>query len=531
MRNFTSFSPNKFTGEFTNDHRRHLLNRVLFGSTAKDLKAFEGQSLDQMLSNLMVKSPTPSPPVNYYQIKLEDTTGVKEGETWVNAPYGDGNINSRRENSMRYWWVQQMWFQPKTIHEKLILFWHNHFATELNVYNRAHFAFIYQNTLREHALGNLKDFVKAISIDPAMLDYLNGRKNTKDSPDENFARELQELFTIGKGENSNYTEEDVRSAARVMTGHFSTTMTFLYRFNADQHDTDDKVFSSFYNNTVIKGKSGQNGATELEDMLDMIFEVEEVSKFIVRKLYRYFIYYEISEQLETEFIEPIAQIFRANNYEIKPLLTAFFGSEHFLDTAVFGACISSPLEFMVKTLRHLEPPLPTLEENTYVNYSVTGVYMRFGESTQQYILDPPSVSGWPAYYQAPLFQKLWINSDTYQKRNQSLLVLLYNEVRREGYRVIIDIIKYAAQFSEPSNPVKLIDDLSQTLLPVAISQAMKSKIKTDILLSGQSNDFYWTELWESYFTNPDDLNIKNMLEERLRQLVLYLMSLPEYQLM
>jgi uncharacterized protein (DUF1800 family) len=531
MRNFKSFSANKFTGEFTDTHRRHLLNRTLFGGTAKDLKAFNGNSLDQMIAKIIISSPVPSPPINYYQSRLEDTTGVKEGETWVNAPYGDGSINGRRESSMRYWWVQQMWFQPRTIHEKLILFWHNHFATELNVYGRAHFAYGYQNTLRNLALGNFKDFVKAMSIDPAMLDYLNGRQNTKASPDENYARELQELFTLGKGENSGYTEEDVRAAARVLTGHYASKTSFLYSFNANKHDETDKSFSDFYGNKVIKGKSGQNGATELDDLLNMIFEIDEVSKFIVRKMYRFFIYYDITAEAESNFIVPLAQLFRRSNYELKPLLQAFFSSEHFMDSAVFGACISSPLEFIVKTIRHLEPSLPTLSENTYANYSVTGVYMRFAESMQQYICDPPSVAGWPAYYQIPLFHEIWINSDTYQKRNQSLLILLYNEIKRDSYRVIVDVITYVSQFKEPENPVSIIEDLCKTFFPADITQKSKEKIKTDILLSGQANDFYWTELWNNHMQFPKDTATKNMVEQRLRSLILHLMSLPEYQLM
>jgi uncharacterized protein (DUF1800 family) len=531
MRNIKSFSAEKYKGEFTNKHRRHLLNRVLFGCTEKDFVSFKNKTLDQCIDLLIKKSPSPSPPVNYYESKVTDTTGIKEGETWINAPYGDGTINFRRESAMRYWWLQQMWFQPRTIHEKLVLFWHNHFATEMNSYGRAQMAYNYQNTLRNNALGNFKSFVKAITIDPAMLDYLNGRQNTKGSPDENYARELQELFTIGIGENSGYTEEDVRAAARVLTGHYASKTTFDYRFNANNHDTDNKVFSAFYKNKTIEGKSGQNGAEELDELLSMIFEVDEVAKFMVRKFYRFFIYYDINEQIESEFIVPLAAIFRNNNYELLPLLKAFFSSEHFMDSAFFGALISSPLEFMVKTLRHLNPPLPSLEENVYLNYSVSGVYMRLAESFQQFIGDPPSVSGWPAYYQKPIYHELWINSDTYQKRNQSLLVLISNNLKNQGYLVMLDLISFVSQFSNPSNPEILIEDLNNSIFAVGISNELMVKIKKDILLAGQSNDFYWTELWTSHIKFPKDTATKNMLEQRLRALVLYLMSLPEYQLM
>lgn len=530
MRDIKNFSSEPYTGTWSNAQRQHLLNRTLFGSTAKDLKAFENKSLAQCIDEIIEPSPAPSPPVNYYESRLEDTTGVKEGETWIRAPYGDGTLNSRRRQSLRYWWFQQMWFQERTIQEKLVLFWHNHFATQMEVYGRAHFAYEYQNTLREHSFGNFKEFAKVITLDPAMLVYLNGRENTKNSPDENYARELQELFTIGIGDHSDYTQDDVRAAARVLTGHYASKSTQTYRFNGKNHDTEDKQFSDYYDNTIISGRSGQNGQYEVDDLLDMIFKKEEVSRFMVRKFYRFFIYYEIGPQVEAEFIEPMAQLFRDNNYEIKPLLKAFFSSQHFFDTAFYGAIISSPLDFLVKTLRHLEPPLPTLEENVYSNYSISGAYMRFAESTQQYIGDPPSVSGWPAYHQTPLYHEIWINSDTYQKRNQSILLLMYNEVRRGGYRVVIDVINYASQFSNPGDPNKLIDDIAETLFSLPIKDELKSKIKTDILLSGQSNDFYWTELWLAYESDPTNVNITLPMEERLRSLMLYLMSLPEYQL-
>ncbi len=531
MRQVSSYSYAKFQGTLTEKHKRHLLNRTLFGCSYEDFQSFDNLSLEESIQKLITESPSPPPPLNYYESQHADPSGVKEGDTWVFAPFGDGVVNFWRNQSLRYWWIQNMWFQERTIHEKMILFWHNHFATQIEIYEIARMAYKHHDTLRKFALGNFKDFVKAITIDAAMLEYLNGQRNTKESPDENYARELQELFTLGKGSQSGYTEEDVRAAARVLTGHrFSWLNKYNHQFRAENHDQGDKIFSEFYGNIVIKGRTGNEGAEELDELIDMIFKSEEVSRFIVRKLYRFFLYYEITDQIETEFIEPLAKIFRENNYEIKPLLSAFFSSEHFLDPAFFGALISSPLEFTIKTLKHLNPPLPTLEESIYLNYSVSGVYMRFAETTQQHIGDPPSVSGWPAYYQSPLYHEIWINSDTYQKRNQSLLILIYNEVRREGYRVIVDVIGFVAKLNDPENPVALINELCTLLFSVSIDDEVKAKIKKDILLFGQSNDFYWTELWRSHTDNPKDTAIKDMLEQRLRYLVLYIMSLPEYQL-
>jgi uncharacterized protein (DUF1800 family) len=187
-----------------------------------------------------------------------------------------------------------------------------------------------------------------------MLYYLNGRLNTKRAPDENYARELQELFTLGKGSGSKYTEDDVKQTARVLTGFTinPTTSPFSTSFVSANHDTGDKTFSSFYGNTVIKGRTGINaGMDELKDLLDMIFNVEEVSKFICRRLYKYFVYYELDSTIETNVIEPLAKVFRDNGYEIKPVLKTLFESEHFYDVWNRGAMIKDPLSHTVGYLR------------------------------------------------------------------------------------------------------------------------------------------------------------------------------------
>ncbi|MGR3812419.1 DUF1800 domain-containing protein [Jiulongibacter sp. NS-SX5] len=528
MKTIKTFSAEPYKGEWTDNEKRHFLNRTLFGCTPENLSSLKGKSFSESIDAVLRESPLPSPPLNHYESKEPDTTGVKLGETWVHAPFGNGMVNARRANSFRGWWIQQMWFQEATIHEKMVLFWHNHFATQLEIYEAAKFAYFHQNTLRTHALGNFKDFVKAITIDPAMLEYLNGNLNTKEAPDENYARELQELFTLGAG--SGYTEEDVREAARILTGHGYRRLTGEYNFFNSRHDSEDKQFSEFYGNRIITGREGADGAKETDELIEMIFEKNEVSKFIVRKLYRFFIYYEISDNVERDFIEPLAEVFRNANYEIMPLLKAFFSSEHFHDEAFQGAIICSPLEFVIKSIRMLNPSIPTVEEDVLVHYDVSFVYMYFAGVAQQIIGDPPSVSGWPAYHQTPLYHQLWINSDTYQKRNQGLLALIYSEIRREGYRVIVDVVELVKKLPNPQEPNQLVDDLSEMLLPIAIDEAVKQKFKKDILLSGQSNDYYWTQLWYDLEEKPDDERVQNMVIQRLRVLVLFITALPEYQL-
>ncbi len=138
----------------------------------------------------------------------------------------------------------------------MTLFWHNHWTCEISVIERPTFAYIYSQLLRESSVGNFKKMVKDVTLNIAMLRYLNGDLNSKSSPDENYARELQELFTLGKENNPNYTEDDVKAAARLLTGYKIDMDTEVVSFKPEDHDTNSKTFSSFYNGTVIAGRTG-----------------------------------------------------------------------------------------------------------------------------------------------------------------------------------------------------------------------------------------------------------------------------------
>src|SRR5205823_4891756 len=141
---------------------------------------------------------------------------------------------------------------------------------------------------------------------------------------------------------SQYTENDVKAAAKILTGYTVNTITATSAFDATRHDTTNKQFSAFYNNTVITGQSGANGQNELDDLLNMIFATNEVAMYICRRIYRFFVYGNIDSTIETNVITPLAAIFRSNNYELKPVLSALFKSEHFFDVLTQGAMIKSP---------------------------------------------------------------------------------------------------------------------------------------------------------------------------------------------
>jgi uncharacterized protein (DUF1800 family) len=371
--------------------------------------------------------------------------------------------------------------------------------------------------------------VKAITIDPGMLRYLNGYLNTASAPDENYGRELQELFTVGKDNSVQFSEADVKAAARVLTG-WRINSSYNSYFDSTRHDTGNKQFSSYYNNKVITGKAGQAGATETDELIQMLFEKEDTAKYICRRLYRWFVYYYIDETVEKNIIEPLAIIFKENNFEIAPVINALLKSQHFFDPVYIGCQIKSPIDHVIGTLRKTNVVFPNAATDYIDAYAHFNNMVGQLTSLGQNIADPPNVAGWPAYYQSPEFYELWINADTLPKRNKFTDLMVDNGYTRNGRKVIIDMIPLAKSISsKPSNPNQLIEDLFALFISTEIDSTIKDNIKKQILLSGQTSDYYWTDAWNSYQSIQNTINF-NVVNNRLKTLMKYIMNLPDYQL-
>lgn len=527
----TSTGINPYTGTWGDAQLMHLLRRTLFGVKLSDFNYFKSKSMVQTVNEILTLPLNPPPPPlnNYgYNAGMEDPN-VPNGETWVNAAMNP-NVNGARIQSLKYWWAGLLLNQDRSIREKMTLFWHNHFSTECYNVQDAVLSYKHHAMLRNSCLGNFKDLVRQVSIDPAMLIYLNGDKNTNTAPDENYARELQELFTVGKDLLAHYTEEDVKQAARVLTGWRVNRLTQQSVFDASKHDTGNKTFSAFYNNTVVTGRSGANaGSDELNDLLTMIFNQQEVAKYICRKIYRYFVYYLIDESVETNVIVPLANVFRNNNYDIKPVIDTLLKSEHFYDALNMGCMIKTPMDHIIGLARqsNLVYPDPTNVQQVYGHWQMT---QQYGVILSQDIGDPPNVAGWPAYYESPQYSELWINSDSLPKRNSLCDILIYAGYTRFGYKIMIDVNAFAAQFNNPSDPNQLLDQIILLLYPADLSFATKTFIKTSFLLSGQSTDSYWSDAWNAYVASPSDPVKKAAVSSRLQALLKYLCGQAEYHL-
>ncbi|MCX6317210.1 MAG: DUF1800 domain-containing protein [Bacteroidetes bacterium] len=517
---FAGLTP--YTGTWSVNEVTHLLKRTMFGAKKTDVDHFlamsPGAAVDELLNNIS----SPAPPVRDYGLLEDDGVfyddlGVAIGQTWVNDPNIAsaveirGQINNRRVESLKKWWSGLIINQSRSIQEKMVLFWHHHFSVMESEIDNAQFLYRHHQLLRSNVLGNFKTLVREITIDPAMLVHLNGYLNSRQAPDENYARELQELFTIGKGNDSLYTENDVIAVARVLTGWRINSIPLGVYLDAGSHDTGAKTFSAFYNNTTINGSTDPD--QELDALMDMLFNTTEAARFICRKLYKWFVYYDIDDTTEAEVIIPMADVLRNNNYEIKFALDALFKSEHFFETLHHACYIKNPFDFIAGTLREFNVSFPPYTDYTNGYPLFYSIYNNAAQMQQQ-LFQPPDVSGWPSYYQEPMHYELWVNSNSLPKRADFTDALVNDAV--------IDVRAFAGNTSNPADPNQLINDITALLLRYPLSANSKRYVKTQFLTNNTTDDTIWTNAWNT--------NNNGVINSSLNNLFKFLMNLPEFHL-
>lgn len=523
----------------------HLLRRATFGPTPAEIGNFTGQTPTQavqaLLNNVSYVS-NPPPPLEF------DETKPNAGQTFLDKPFNDDR-NYWFGNYVKYWWMGQMARQdvPPSLLDKLTLFWQNHFVTTRTEVDDYRFVDRYLRLLRDNALGNFRFLVKAISKDPAMLRYLNGNENKKGSPNENYARELQELFTVGNKDfagNNNYTEDDVKAAARVLTGWNYTnywkvgSTSFETTFTPNRHDTTNKSFSSNYSNTVITGRSGATaGDDELNDLVTMLLNHAETPKFICRKLYRWYVNPNVSQDIEDNVIVPLAAFFKSpgNDYSILPVVKKLLTSEVFFDSANRGAIIKSPAELMIGSIRFFKQPVPDMT-NDYVAFRKLMEFFYWNTRDMQLeFIDQSSVFGYEPYYQ-PGYSANWVNTTTMALRSNFTDALIWRwfEVK-PGYKLGIDILAWVRSlqpnFSDMNTPAipceTVLDGLLKDLFATDLFPAQKEFLLDTIMMMG-FNRTTWLFEWNAYRANPNDQDKQNTILWRTGALMRYLLRMAEY---
>ena len=523
----TSTSLNPYTGEWSMDQAAHLLRRATFGPTHAQMKQAVVDGLMTTIDQLFATQSLPDPPIYF---NFEDDPEVPLGETWVNTPENPeiDKLRSRRRQSMFAWTFKNMCESRAsiTVTEKMTLFWHNHFVASNP--NKARRYYQYYNLLRENALGNFKTLTEKITIEPAMLRFLDGGKNTKNAPNENYARELLELFTIGKGpaagpgDYTNYTEQDVVELARALTGwrffNGPNQDGNVSYFVPNRYDDTTKQLSPRFDNVVIQ-PSGEN---EYKNVIDIIFQKAEVARFISRKLYGWFVHAAITEAVESAIIEPMAQLIIDHNYEIKPALVALLSSEHFYETTYRGCMINHPIDYFFKMVNTFQLALPTDDIQLYKVFYNFYLGLR---NLEMNIFFHPTVAGWKAFYQAPQFTKLWINSVSLPIRQQ-LSDKFIKGYRVNGFLLKLNLLDFVVNLDNPTEPNDLINGIATILFAQPLTEEQLIALKA-IILPGLP-DYEWTVEYGDYLAG--DASLESAIQNKLTALFGTMLKMPEFYL-
>lgn len=524
-----------YTGPWGFEQAAHLLRRSTFGPNREQIQFAATQGLNATVNKLFEKIVLPEPPLNY---NYPNDPNVPIGATWIRAPYTNlTNLPkeiSYRESSLYGWTFNLLLKEGMSIQEKLTLFWHNHFA--INEIEDPKYLYRYITLLRSFAWGNFKQLTKEITIDPAMLRFLDGHRNTKAAPNENYARELLELFTIGKGnlvgpgDYSNYTEQDVREIAKVMSGWKEDGFTLdnggviNVTFMPDRHDSSTKQLSARFNNQIIENK----GDKEYAYVIDLIFQQKETARFICRRLYKWFVFYNIDAQTEAKVIEPMAQILIDNNFEIKPALQALLKSEHFFHESNVGAMIKHPIDFVMSVLKPMHTSISTEMDKTYD--SCYALFKSCKDMQMRYYFIP-QVAGWSAYYLGPGFYRNWVNASTLPIRMKFAEAVAnngYSAFRGNGKKMVADVLTFVGNLEYPDDPNVIVEEFTKTLLPWSLSQRELDLLKG--ILMGGLPDYEWSAEYNAYAENRADSKLATAIADKLKGLLRAIYSMAAFQL-
>jgi len=408
--------------DWSYDRAAHLIERAGFGAPPSEIARLAAMSPRQAVDSLVdyesidtsrlepfaesgIWDPgmDPFPPSRAEAVRLARERGEGLGEEVLPAgtqrrlqPVVDKFFYSLTANQIEtqrlgLWWANRMLASPRPLEEKLTLFWHGHFATGENKV-RDYRMMLRQNLMfRANASGRLQDLLIAILKDPAMLVYLDNGENVKAHPNENFGRELLELFTMGVG---HYNEHDVREAARAFTGWTNDVLAF--KFDASQHDFGDKTFLA------------RTGPLNGEDVIRTILEQPVTGEFVAAKLYRFFVREDIGPEVKAD----LGRTFRESGYQIKPLLKRMFLSRDFYAPPSYATQIKSPVHLVVSTYRKIGlREIPTIPD-----------FGRMTGALGQSLFDPPNVAGWAG-------GRTWITPSTLLQRGNLFRDVLFPDVK------------------------------------------------------------------------------------------------------
>lgn len=535
----------------------HLLRRATFGPTRAEIDQFAGMTATEAVDQLINFPSLPDHPVD-----------PETGLTWVVTGRRNGNSSNKDlKMIVNSWWLHQIFDPalPLSIFQKLTFFLHTSFSTSWQVIDWSENHYYTHRLFMHYASGSYKELAYKMCLDNGMNDYLDIGDSRKGNPNENFAREFFELFTIGKGpqvgdgDYTTFTEDDVREASRLLTGfrrNDDWADTLLYdpdtalpraKPNVSRHDETDKTFSPAFGNAVIAGRATEEGMfEEVAELVDMIFSQPATALTLARRLYRFFVRRTISEDVEQGIIEPLAQVLRDNDYVLAEALRSLLSSEHFYDEdnddpndQVVGALIKSPLELQVGMIRYFKVPIPDPAVDpfeAYVTFYWWGIQNMMDAACFP-LFAPPDVAGYEPVFQAPEFNRLWISAKSLPARYQ-----IADEHLDGPEEMRIDLLAFV---SDPANisdfdgpdPLgnlgvhpgariaeHLVNELLEYLLPEPVGNH-RYEYFLNILLDDLST-INWMNEWDMYLSTGDGTAVASQLHKLVRSIL----QSPEYQI-
>ncbi|MCS5624986.1 MAG: DUF1800 domain-containing protein [Candidatus Marinimicrobia bacterium] len=469
----------------------HLLGRTMIGPTYNDIIDSTNSTLNDTVNTLLEELEMPEPPGDWVEDPAPAWDQLNDDEV-------DEIMEQYRDHmgEMATWWIIRMTQNSNNITEQMTLFWHNFFATAQSKVFYPQAMYEQNKIFRQHGLGNFKELLRRVTFGPAMMIWLDIHRSKKHNPNENFSRELMELFTLGV---DNYTQNDIVEASKAFTGYVTDGVETNYDYeNQVGTDIHWDEWHDFGNKTVL----GQTGQWTGDDIINILLEQEECAKHICRRIYKWFVYENVHEPV----VEEMADILRDNDYEVRPALEFLFKSEHFYDNNFRGAMIQNPIGFLPGLVRKFG-----MENFTYPD----GYLLRSVAALGMTPLEPPDVNGWTGY-------RSWINSITLPRRKLGGCSLVTGFSPFGGFDFTVDVRSMAQTMyssdDEGYASEQIVRKLALVLFGVPLSNVLETRM-LEILLDG---------------AEPYDWNINapegDAQWNRMKDLLLYMIRLPEIQI-
>ena len=456
-----------------NKEIQHLYWRAGFGLGPKQFEISKGKSRKEMVQWLFDEAALDHQRLsNDFEVIVDNYKKAEKEERKMMRKMDKKNLYGFTQE----WILRMAGGEYSDLLDRMSLFWHGHFACGTK---KTAYATNQLYTIRKNALGNFRALILGIAKDPAMIAYLNNKQNKKKSPNENFARELMELFTIGRG---NYSEKDIKEAARAFTGWSSSNGRF--EFKERQHDFETKTFM------------GESGNLNGDDIIDIILKQKETSIFIARKVYKYF----VNEKVVESQVVELSNVFYQTNYDVKAMMHFLFNADWFYEEKNIGTKIKSPVELLAGIVRI-----------TKANFEDTKALWYVQKALGQNLFNPPNVAGWPG-------GKSWIDNSTLMLRlNLSSALFLASDLDLQIKNELEDDV---------AKPVLKKLRASANINPTLL---MFNNISDGGLIASCAN-FLLQNVSSKSISIVDQFVSKNSRDDYIKSILLRIMSLPEYQL-